>query len=356
MNKALVYLAILATLGFGIYFFIFRVNDNPFGASEAGFTIKDTASVGKVYIVANDGESITIERKAGGWSLNGKYKALPSMVDLILGTLATQAALSPVTKNAYTNAVKLLSTDAIKVEVYKKDGGKICTFYVGGASVNGMGANMLMEHAQTPYVVQIAGFNGDLTPRYSTRIKDWRDRTVFDVPAEAIKSISVQYLDKMINSFVLARDNKGYTIKGDPAITENMGPLNTNRANYYMNYFANVNCEGFMNGLDGMDTVIQKAVKRCTIDLETVNGPVQHADIYWLPINKRSKNKQTANPDVPDDYDSDRMYAIINGNKDTVLIQTNTFRKILRGAFEFFQKDEVRQQHVETPRNVIMRR
>ena len=65
MSKTLVYAAILAILGISIYFFIFRKNDNPYSADEAGFKIKDTASVGKIYIVANDGESVTVERKTG---------------------------------------------------------------------------------------------------------------------------------------------------------------------------------------------------------------------------------------------------------------------------------------------------
>ncbi len=356
MKKTLVYVAILALLGFGIYYFILRTDDNPFGSTEAGFNVKDTASVGKVYIVAADGESVTVERKGAEWVLNGKEKALPSMVELTLNTMAGQRVIAPVTKAAFDNAVKLLASDAIKVEVYNKEGKKMTVFYVGGASANGNGTNMLMEGAKTPYVVQVPAFTGDLTPRYSTRMRDWRDRTVFDVPAADIKSVSVQYADKPINSFVLSRDGNNYKIQGDPMITENMGPINVARANYYMAYFTNVNCEGYMNGLDGMDTVIQKTVKRCSIDLETMKGQKQHADIFWLPINRRSKNKQSADATVPDEYDADRMYAIINNNKDTVLIQTLTFRKILRMSFEFFKKDEVHTESAPVPNNVVMHR
>ncbi len=354
MKKTLAYIAILAVLGFGIYYFIFRTDDNPFGRTEAGFNVKDTASVGKIYIVAADGEGVTVERKGPIWMLNGKEKALPSMVELTLNTLAGQRVIAPVTKAAFDNAVKLLASDAIKVEVYNRDGKKMTVFYVGGASANGNGTNMLMEGAKTPFIVQVPAFTGDLTARYSTRIRDWRDRTVFDVLSADIKSVSVQYADKPLNSFVLSREGSSYKILGDPMITENMGPLNVARANYYMAYFTNVNCEGYMNGLEGMDTVIQKTVKRCTIDLETVKGEKQHADIFWLPINRRSKNKQTANQDVPDEYDADRMYAIINNNKDTVMIQTLTFRKILRMSYEFFKKDEVRAETAPVPNNVIM--
>ena len=62
-------------------------------------------------------------------------------------------------------------------------------------------------------------------------------------------------------------------------------------------------------------------------------------DVYWVPINKRSKNLDVSDPDVPDDYDADRLYAVINNNKDTVMIQQLVFRPIFRKLFEFYQSD-----------------
>ena len=355
MSKTLLYAAILAILGVSIYFFIFKKSDSPFSASEAGFKIKDTASIGKIFLASNEGESITVERKAGEWILNGKMKALPSMVDLVMNTMASQGALYPVTKNAFDNVVKTLSTDGIKVELYDRDNKKMCAFYVGGSAVNGVGTNMMMEGASTPYVVQTPAFTGNLRLRYSTSVKDWRDRTVFNVPPAQIKSVSVQYLQKPLNSFTLTKDQNGIVIKGDPQVTTAVGPQNTNRTNVYINYFTNVNCEGYLNGIEGMDTVIKNTVKMSTIDVESINGTHQHADIYWMPINKRSKNKLTTDDDVPDEYDADRLYAIINDSKDTVMVQTQSFLKILRSSFEFFQKDIPKPAQNGQPKNVLIK-
>ncbi len=354
MAKTLIYFVILAILGTSIYFFIFKKEDNPYGAKEAGFTIKDTASVYKIFIATNDNESITAERKDGVWMLNGTMRALPSMVDLILLTVHNQEPLYPVTKNAYEEAVKNMAAEGIKVELYDKNNKKITVFYVGGVSANGGGTNMLIEGAKMPYVVQTPGFSGSLRPRFSTKISDWRDRTVFNVPASDLKSVSVQYADKPINSFVFTKSQDSYTVTGDPAVTIGVGPLNNGRAKVYGTYFTNINCEGYLNGFAGMDTVIKNATKMSTIEVETIKGEKQHADIYWMPINKRSKNKLRPNEDVPDEYDADRMYAVINGGKDTALIQTLTFFKVLRKSYEFFQKDIPRQEQKGTPKNVLM--
>ncbi len=348
MAKTLIYFVILAVLGTSIYFFIFKKEDNPYGAKEAGFTVQDTAAVYKIFIASNDNESITAERKDGVWMLNGTMRALPSMVDLILLTVHNQEPLYPVTKNAYEEAVKNMAAEGIKVELYDKNNKKITVFYVGGISANGGGTNMLTEGAKMPYVVQTPGFSGSLRSRFSTKVSDWRDRTVFNIPATDLKSVAVSYVTKPINSFVITKAQDKFTVTGDPAVTTGMGPLNEGRAKAYTTYFTNINCEGYMNGIPGLDSIIRNAMKMSVIDVETVKGEKQHADIYWMPVNKRSKNKLQSDEEVPNEYDADRMYAVINGSKDTVLIQTLTFFKLLRKSFEFYQKDIPRQAQSNT--------
>ncbi len=339
MRKTLLYLVILAVLGFGIYFFLLKKTDSPYSADEAGFTIKDTGAIGKIYIVTNDGDAVLVERTDSAWMVNKKYRALPSMLNLLMGTLAQQTALYPVTKNAFDNVIKSMSTDGIKTEIYGRDGKKMRVFYVGGTAVNNTGTNMLMDGAHTPYVVQVQGFDGYLTPRFTTNIKDWRDRTVFSMPAEEIKTISVQYADKPINSFVVNNDNGTINVKADPEIMNHLDSINQRKAHIYIKYFTNVNCEGYLNGVAGMDSAISKAPKQSTIDIVGLHGQHQHADIYWMGLNKRSKNVTQSDPDVPDDYDADRLYAVINNGQDTVMVQQQAFKKIFRKAFEFYQKD-----------------
>ena len=354
MVRPLILFLVLVILGAGIYFLIFKKNDNPYGKAEAAFTVKDTASVYKIFIATTNNESITAERKADGWILNGKDKALPSMVNLILYTVHEQAALYPVTQAAYEVAVKNLAAEGIKVELYNKNNEKITVFYVGGPSPNGSGTIMLTEGAKMPYVVQTPGFNGSLRARFSTRVSDWKDRTVFNVPATDIKTVTVNYPEHPLNSFTLSKANDGYTITGDPSVTTAYGQLNTERVKRYLNYFTNLNCEGYLNGLEGVDTSVKAERKMSSVDVETIKGAKYHADIYWMPLNKRSKNKITRDDVIPEMYDADRMYAVTNDNKDTVLIQTMSFFKVLRRAYEFYQKDETPKEEKQ-PDNVLIK-
>ncbi|MES2703542.1 MAG: DUF4340 domain-containing protein [Bacteroidota bacterium] len=356
MRKTLLYLVILAVLGAGIYFAFFREStSSSFSDKEAGFNIKDTASIGKLFLVRPDGESVLLQRTDSGWMLNNRYKALRSTLDQLMGTLVKQMPLYPVTEAAKKNAMEVLSTEGVKIEIYDRAGKKMRVFHVGGTAVSGTGTNMLMDGAEKPYVVHVPGFNGYLTPRYTVRLTDWRDRTVFNIPQEEIKSISVQYAGKPINSYRLVREGGELNVIADPSIM-NMQPLNKRRAGVYVRAFTNVNCEGYLNGLPDMKATLETAPLQSTIEVTGLHGQHQRADIYWMAINKRSKNLQTTNPDVPDDYDSDRLYAVINGGNDTVMIQQFAFRNVFHKAYEFYQSDSATGNMPAPPSNVIWKK
>ena len=341
MRKTLVYFVILILLGFAVYYFLFNnKQETLYSPAEAGFTIKDTGSIGKIFLAANDGEDVTLERTDSGWMVNKLYRAMPSTLNLLLITLNQQAALYPVTQNAHDNAIKNLSAGGIKVEVYGRDGKKMRVFYVGGAALNNSGSNMLMEGATRPFVVQVPSFNGYLSARYPVKLRDWRDRTIFNFRPEDIKTISVQYPNRPENSFEISMAGSESTVKTDVK----PGPLNPKRVNMYLKLFGNVSSEGYLNGLEDMDTTIKNAPKHSSLDVQTINGRHQHVDIYWMAINRRSKNLTVSNPGVPDDFDADRLYAVINDNKDTVMIQNYVFNGIFRKGREFYENDTTKAQ------------
>jgi len=343
MRKTFVYIAILAVLGAGVYFILpGNVNKNPYGEKEAGFNIKDTGAIGKIFLVAQDGESILLERTDKGWIVNNTWPVLPSTLDQLMNTLVKQQPLYPVTKAAHDNVIKTLSTHGIKTELYDRQGKKMRVFYVGGAAAGGEGTNMLMEGAEQPYVVETPGFVGYLTPRYSTHIRDWRDRTVFNFTPNDIRSVSVHYDGKPDESFTVVNGpgDKVSVIVPD-GVVKKEDSLNTRRVHSYLKFFSNINCEGYLNGLEDNDTTFKTAPKHSTIEVTTRSGKSQMVDVYWMALNKRSKNRKASNfgEEVPEEFDSDRMYAVMNDYKDTIMIQILTFQNIFRRGREFYTPD-----------------
>jgi hypothetical protein len=57
-------------------------------------------------------------------------------------------------------------------------------------------------------------------------------------------------------------------------------------------------------------------------------------------------------PGIDNRFDADRFYAVINNFKDTVIIQRETFDKIFRKGYEFYEADDTSgtREKIEIPK------
>lgn len=347
MGKTLVYIALLGILGFGVYYFLFRNSEGLYQEKEANFTFKDTASIGKIFLVESDGASILVERGASNqWIVNKKYPAMPIQMVNILTCLRLQTALTPVSEKDHDKVVKMLAGMGTKVEVYDRQGSKIRTFYVAGQGPNYHGSFMILEGADQPYLVEVPGFEGYLTPRYATELNEWRSRSVFNYTAQELASVSVSYPDEPLNSFTVNNSSSGPHVALHPELAASLKEQNDERVRSYMDFFTNINAEGYLNGVADMDSIIRSSVLRCKITVTPKKGNETALDIYWVDISEKHKSMldQTSTDPKHRPTDVDRLYAVNLSTHDTLLIQRQTFDKLFRSGFEFFQKDDPAQR------------
>lgn len=338
MGKTILYLVLLAVLGTGVYFFLFRNSDSLYSEQNANFTIRDTGAIGKIFMVQNDGESLLIERDStDNWIINKKYPAMSLQITNLLNCFRQQAALTPVSEKEHDRVIKLLASIATKVEVYDRQNKKIRTFFVAGQGPNYHGSYMILEGSDQPFLVEIPGFHGYLSPRYTTDLAAWRARYVFNIPAQQIRSISVHYDAEPLSSFTVAQDNGKVRVDVDPQLHDIATELNEIRAKEYLNLFTDINCEGYVNGLMHMDSLIAVSPKQGTIEVTTTTGAKQTLDLYRMPPTSNTMDpveKEAATEDI------DRMYAILQHTHDTMIIQLRTFNPLLRRSYEFYAKDD----------------
>lgn len=337
MGKTLVYILVLGLLGLGVWYFLFN-DSNVFEENEAGFTITDTASVYKIFLADKQGDTISLTRSDDGWMLNGRYRAGKTMINTLLETFARQYAAYPVQQEAHNNVIMAMAGTAIKTEVFNRQGRLLKTFYVGGQVSGNKGTFMLMEGAQRPYVVQLPMYQGYVTPRYSTNFKEWRDRTVSNLTPEELEYVEVKYTseDEYLNSFTLTRKNESsFTIAAHPELKMS-GEPNPAKVRAYAGYFQKIGLEGYLDGVAALDSIIASVPKRCELTIKGKGGFVQQVDIYRMYIGKRSKNLQEDTTLPQPVFDADRYYGILNNGRDTVILQTQIFDKILRRGYEFY--------------------
>jgi hypothetical protein len=169
-------------------------------------------------------------------------------------------------------------------------------------------------------------------------IEDWRSRIVFDALPHQIKSVTILDASDSLASFKLEQTKDSFLLKPLAKKFVATTPLIQGKAKSYLDFFKFVNCEGYLNGLPKLDSIISSAPLKGDIYLELNDNTRQHVRLFWMYMNKRSKNVYKENGKDPLPYDGDRCYAVFNKDADTAIIQLGIFNKITRKAIEFYHR------------------
>lgn len=182
------------------------------------FAVKDTATVTKIFIADMNGESVLLTRRNDVWYVEDTVRAMPEKVEQLLSVISNVTMLQTVAKTAQSNINKMMSANAVKVEIYRtapkfKVFGLKCftkerlakTYYMGPATMDNMANFAILEGFGEPCIVGIPGFRGFLTPSYSFRPADWYNCDLFTTKITRIKTLAVQDYEHPEESFTVEK-------------------------------------------------------------------------------------------------------------------------------------------------------
>ncbi|MBI4930462.1 MAG: hypothetical protein HY841_06850 [Bacteroidetes bacterium] len=303
------------------------------------FAVADTASISKIYMANTGGKQITIEKeKPGEWKVNGKFKARTEAVKNLLTCIKDLQVRNPVAKSAIENISKQMATSSTKIEIYNGEN-LIKTYYVGSDTQDGLGTFMLLVDAETgenstlPFVMFIPGFNGFLSVRYFMDEDLWRDRSIFSFYPDQISSISVEYTRYRDSSFTIYFSDKNEISIADSK-GANLPSFDTLKAKRYITYYSNIQYDALKNQLRDSfkDSVIAKGPVHI-IKLKDRKGKIHVVKTFSKqPDNPGQIDEVTGKPIVED---LERMFVLINDDKDFALIQYYVFGKLFIGISYF---------------------
>jgi hypothetical protein len=211
MKKNTIYLIIAGLLVLASIFVVLHRKNllnskDELGPIGAEFAIKDTNNVTRIFMADKRGNSVLLNRTDQGWLVNDTIPALKANVDNLLSTLQNLHIKQIIAKTAQDNIIKMLSSQAVKVEIYQiapkfsifgipffTKERLVKTYYMGEATMDNMGNYALIEGMDEPYVVNIPGFRGFVTPQFSPYAENWYSHTLFQTKLTRIES--VQFLD-----------------------------------------------------------------------------------------------------------------------------------------------------------------
>ena len=307
---------------------------------SSDFQVWDTASVTKVYLADRKDRESLLERQEKGWTLNGTYKAHPKQVEYLLTTLYKIRVKMPVSVASHDNIVKQMASQSTKVEVYQIvprinlfDKIKLFyhekrtkVFYVGDATMDSSGTFMLKEGADKAYIVYIPSFRGFITTRFTANPDDWRDHTIFHENMADIQSVEMVFNEDPEGSFRI--DNIGkHQYKLTRLVNNQDLPYDTLKVINLMSSFGDLRFEALFTN---------------SLPQERIDSITSSPFLHYIVVTDKDGNKQDMKTfkklvlnGVTDmggeigDVDRDRMYALVDGGKDFVLIQNYVFDKVL---------------------------
>ncbi len=313
---------------------------------SSDFQVWDTASVTKIYLADRRERESLLERHEDGWTLNGTYKAHSKQVNYLLTTLYKIRIKMPVSVASHDNIVKQLASQSTKVEVYQMvprinlfDKVKLFyhekrtkVFYVGDATMDSSGTFMLKEGADKAYIVYIPSFRGFITTRFTANPDDWRDHAVFNENMADIQSVEIDFNDDPQGSFRI--DNIGkHQYKLTRLADGTELPYDTLKVINFMSSFNDLRFEALFTN---------------TLPQERIDSITGSPFVHYVVVTDKDGNKQDMKTfrklvlngvtDMGGDYgdiDRDRMYALIDGGNDFVLIQNYVFDKVLHDVRYF---------------------
>ncbi len=334
MNKNLLYVLIILSLGAIAYFTVFKDEFGSYSKKETAFAVEDTSDISLIRLSNLKGDTITLSHTANVWTVNQLYKARPDAISNLLRALAQLEVKVPVAKSMHNNVISNISGRRIKVEIYDSKQEKFKGFYIGDNTDELNGTFMLMEESDHAFVVNVPGFEGFAATVFFVNETEWRSREIFSYIPENISQIDIQYTGKIDSSFSIVRK----TDQSLELITTKQTAVQANPEilNYYLKQFKLLNAESFILEPYKKDSLLGTQPV-CEITITDTQHQSKTLKVFYRPVTDRTKLQFTYD-NKPVNFDLDRFYGIYNNNQDLAIIQNFVFGKLFVGPEYFYRK------------------
>lgn len=303
-------------------------NESITGDNARIFNV-DSKIVDEIYLSDTEGNKCHLVKKGDKWSLNDNYTARQDAMEKLLNTIEFVKYRNPVPEKAHDQAVKNLISKHAKIEIFSQ-GKAIMSYFVGGQSKDGEGTYMLKQDVETGdnaeqvFITELPGFNGYLTPRYITTETLWRDRSIFSYGKGELASVKIEYPSAPNASFEL-KLNEGNVSAFDLEGNELAG-LNQTAAKTYLLNYKDVNFEAIATKdmsveIDSLEAATPLYIITATNNEGTENKLVAHRR---KPISDELQDSEGN----PREFDTDRLFGLLNGKQELLVIQYFVFDKL----------------------------
>ncbi len=225
---------------------------------EREFAVSSPQVIGRLFIADMTGRSMDLRLQIdGSWLINDSVTASPTIMRQATRTLS-ELKIDHIPNSAAARTVRReMSANALKIEVYDREGTKIRSLLMGGGTPKSVGSYMMVEGYNDVFAVRRGMLTGILRPLFDLRdVSSWRSRDFIAYPPEEIRSVEVRYPRRPSESFRIIRS--GDTLRLD-ALNELTGARRERpqqrRLESYLEAYQRIPLSTFENEISWRDSI-----------------------------------------------------------------------------------------------------
>jgi hypothetical protein len=200
-------LAVMIVLIVGL--FIFNISQYNSSINKGIFQIEDLEKVDRV-VLQSGKEKIDLNFNGTAWMVNGVHEADRQMIKVLFAALKQIEAKRAVASSVQDSVKKEIRTNGIKVSCYEGET-RVQEFWSKGNAQNSETYFQLSDGV--PYLVTIPGYRVYVASVFEVPTSDWRDKTVFNLNWQNIKSVAVKFPKNEKQNFTASFQNKIFSIE-----------------------------------------------------------------------------------------------------------------------------------------------
>lgn len=301
--------------------------------SDRDFSIENKDDIGRISLKSKNYTELVFTREGESWMINGEIPANELVIKNFLGTLTNIQMVYLPPRESMPAIVEDTKNNGIRLKIYNRQDNLLKDYYVGAQTADDRGTFYLMADSNTPYVMQIKGFDGSIRNRMLYNLDGWRSKNIFNENPDSIKFVEIEYLNDQQNSFAIRREKKGFVLdKIGEHIMFKPTPINPSIAEAYLNQFRKLEAEANDNENPNRD-LIKSYEEFALIRVGYFNGNVK-----TIKLTSKEELEFGKSTRKYSDLEADDRFFIKNKNNELQIIKFSGISKILV-SYSFFQEN-----------------
>ena len=246
---------------------------------EIQFSIQNTEAIGRISLYSKVYGHQEIIRRNNRWWINDSTKARADAVENILKILPTIKVKYYPPKSAWEYMIHTVQQEGVKVSFMDVDHHQIKSMYIGGTTNDERGTYAMIDGSTQPYVIQSAGFDGNLGTRFKISNEEWRDRMIIDELYTDIEYVQLDYDQKPALGFRIEQSSENNYKVYDESKHDIKSSLPLVKT--YLQSLNKIGCEGIENDFVNKGLVLA-STPYATLTLKIKNKSSRTIKIYTM--------------------------------------------------------------------------